>query len=300
MDYKEFKKEYNKIIKRIDSEIRIVLEEIKSQGGDSEEYKYTYPEEYKKFKRMYVNNESKNPKRFLEELYGIHNTILNSNVINFFSTNAYIKRHVVFGENSNCWLKIDNCYNDALRFSFFSNGKHSGLTYETHFMLTHNEIKRATPLNVTRAAIEVIEDINKEGQKITGLSISADTISEYIKEEVIKLYFNPLMKELSPKIKVLYDTCNSFNFQGYDTLVQSNDIDFSINLSQKNENKIQEEINQIKDIINITTDFSTKDLHSLSFKDQDSIIGVFTLKTVKNLDGTLKETRKNSLNKKIN
>lgn len=215
-----------------------------------------------------------------------------------FLKNGYVKRHFVSGINPNLELMISNCYNDKLRFSFYSVGNYSQQRYESHFMITPNDIKFDAGGGSWRPAIDVIKELAKNGEKRTGLNISCETIGKYIKQEVIKLYFNPLMEELSPKIKNIYDICNSFNFEEYDMLFRSNDSHFSIKLTQSNE-MIQEEIKQIKDIINLSTDFSTEKKINLNFNNQKEILDVFTLKSVKTLYNDLKVLNTTSLTKKL-
>lgn len=280
MEYQVFKKGYNKIIKQINFEIINVLEEIKKRNKDSDESIYSYHEEYRKFKLNYLNNEPKNPKRLLEEFQNIHYILLNSDTFLFFEKNGHTKRHFILCDNPDIWLKISNCYNDNLRFSFHSNGKYFRQTYISDFIVNPKEVKIANSCNCD-TAIELIEDMDLNTKYPVGLNLSFAAIQKYIFEESFNLYFNLINKDFFQNIKFIYDIANSFNFEPIDKVLKDNVFDFSINLSNKKDQiLIQKELNNIKDIIELSIDFIINKEEVSKFNGKEEISKAINLKKI--------------------
>lgn len=265
MDYKEFKKEYYKTVKKVNAEM---IKTIKTfQTPNEIIYDYSYYAEHSSFKNNFINNAKEEmPRIYFDIFQSVHFSILDAFKIELFSTGYKNQKHLVLPNS----FSVSNLYDDNLVFVFNNREDISHIPQQTKIIINSKEIKIASSLEIDDQSPITI---TKNGS----LEISSYHSNLYIFDDLAKKYLESVKDEISPKIKRIYDIANKFNIRDIQSFFVEHDLPNFFFLDDKNIEKNNEKIRTIKELMHLVHDVQ---LGEQQFnKDKNKILSTMPLKT---------------------
>lgn len=241
MNYEDFKKEYDKIIKKVNAEM---IKSIKSHEEPHSINNNSYSDEYSSFRDNFINNRGDMCKVYFDIFKSIHFSILDSFKIELFSTCSNGSYHLVLPNA----FSISNLYNDNLLFIFNNHYDIYQIPNQTKLIVNLNEIKMSSYGQDRQSPIIITQ--------YDSLEISSFCTNFYIFDELAKKYLESVKDEISPKIKRIYDIANKFNIKNIQSFFMEHDLPDFFFLDDKNIEKNNEKIKAIKDLITLVYDVS--------------------------------------------
>lgn len=241
MNYEDFKKEYYKTVKKVNSEIIKSIKQHKSPNTNTSNYSYS--DEYSSFKENFITNDKGDmPRIYFDIFKSVHFSILDAFKIELFSTGYKNQQHSLLPNSFN----ISNLYDDKLLFIFNNSCDIYHIPTDTKIIVSSNEIKIASSTQISESPIILTQ--------YDSLEISSVCANLYIFDELAKKYLESVKDEILPKVKRIYDIANKFNIKNIQPFFVEHELPDFFFLDDKNIEKNNYKITTIKEFITLVHD----------------------------------------------